>query len=306
VRGAGEPARRVLRLAMPMVVGLGVFQINTFLDGLIASYPATVGETILGVRYPLDVGAMSAVTFAQRLYQFPLGVFGIAVATAIFPALARQAHSEAEGRFVETLRRGVRLSVFIALPASVGLILVGRPLVEVVLQGGSFTTRDSQAVSFVLFGYASGVWAYSLTHLVTRAYYARDDVRTPVRVAVAMVVLNLVLNCALIWTPLREAGLAWSTAICAMVQVFVLLRRFRRHVAGALDRSVWTSWARSAALGAAMALVVVALGRALPEAQSWGGALADLGARVGAGAFIVAGGAVVLRMPELRWALGRA
>ncbi|MHC4591043.1 MAG: lipid II flippase MurJ [Planctomycetota bacterium] len=113
--GAWAPMKDVLRQAGPMILGLGVLQLNVFLDGLIASYPTTVGPTVFGFDYPLREGAMAAVSFAQRLYQFPLGVFGIAVATAIFPALARQ--SDDPEAFSDILRRGLRLVVFIGLPA---------------------------------------------------------------------------------------------------------------------------------------------------------------------------------------------
>ena len=122
---ARDSFRRVVQQAVPMMIGLGVLQLNTLIDGLIASYPTTVGPTIFGADYPLEEGAMSAVSFAQRLYQFPLGVFGIAVATAIFPALARLRHDDAGYR--STLRRGLRLVFFIAAPASVGLIWSRRP-----------------------------------------------------------------------------------------------------------------------------------------------------------------------------------
>ncbi|MHC4142712.1 MAG: lipid II flippase MurJ, partial [Planctomycetota bacterium] len=108
---AREPMKDVLRQAGPMILGLGVLQLNVFLDGLIASYPTTVGPTVFGVEYPLAEGAMAAVSYAQRLYQFPLGVFGIAIATAIFPALARQ--SDDPEAFTDILRRGLRLVVFI-------------------------------------------------------------------------------------------------------------------------------------------------------------------------------------------------
>ncbi len=189
-RRAREPMKGVLRQAGPMILGLGVLQLNVFLDGLIASYPTTVGPTVFGVEYPLAQGAMAAVSYAQRLYQFPLGVFGIAIATAIFPALARQ--SDDHEAFCDILRRGLRLVVFLGLPASAGLMLIGPSLVRVIYEHGLFGAGDSRRVAFVLYGYAAGVWAYSMIHVLTRAFYARGDSKTPVKVAVCMVVLNLV------------------------------------------------------------------------------------------------------------------
>lgn len=300
---AREPYRRVLRQAGPMVVGLGVLQLNTFFDGIIASYPATFGERIFGVAYPLDLGAMSAVSFAQRLYQFPLGVFGIAVATAIFPLLSRQANdSEAFG---ETVRRGLRLVVFIGLPASVGLILVREQLAAVILQGGEFTADDTQRVGSVLLGYAPAIWAYSMTHVLTRAFYARGDSKTAMKVAVSVVGLNLLLNCTLIWTPLREAGLAWSTAICATVQVMALSVLARRTGVEIVDRAVFVSWAKTFGATVVMAAAVIAVMGVVPRGQAWLDQVVLLACAVGFGIVVMFAAATALRMPERWWALGK-
>lgn len=304
---AGAPLRRVMWQAGPMMVGLGVLQLNTFLDGLIASYPSLVGSTIFGVEYPLAEGAMASVTYAQRLYQFPLGVFGVAIATAIFPALARTAQDGAA--FADILRRGLRLVVFVGLPASAGLILVGRPLAAVIYQGGEFTPDDAARVEFVLFGYASAVWAYSMIHVLTRAFYATGNVRTPVKVAVSMVALNLGLNCTLIWTPLREAGLAWSTAICAVLQVSLLLALVRRRVvpgARLADRAVLRSWGKSIGATAIMIGAVWLIWTFFDrQATTWREALPQLAALVLGGGFIMLLAALTFRMPELGWILAR-
>ncbi len=293
------PLRTVLGRAGPMILGLGVLQLNTFFDGLIASYPTTVGPTILGVDYPLREGAMAAVTFAQRLYQFPLGVFGIAVATTIFPALARQAGDE--DAFADILRRGLRLVIFIGLPASAGLALVGPDLVRVIYEGGIFEAGDSKRVTLVLYGYASGVWAYSMIHVLTRAFYARGDSKTPVKVAVWMVGLNLALNCTLIWTPLREAGLAWSTALCAVIQSVILLGLVRARAREIVDPGVVGCAVKTLAVTAMMAIAVGVVLILLPEAGSWPQALVNLAAAVATGSIVFYAGARALGMPELRW-----
>jgi putative peptidoglycan lipid II flippase len=304
-RASARPhLRSVMLTAGPMILGLGVLQLNTLFDGLIASYPTVIGPTIFGIHYPLDTGAMAAVSFAQRLYQFPLGVFGIAVATAIFPLLARL-HDDEQG-FADALRRGLRLVVFIGLPASVGLILVREPLTAVILQGGDFTIEDTRRVGFVLLGYAPAVWAYSMMHVLTRAFYARGDSKAPVKIALSVVGLNLILNCTLIWTPLREAGLAWSTAICSFVQVALLLRA--GPMAGALfgpgGAAVLKSWLKTIVATAIMTAAVLMLPATVHE--QWSRTLATLIVLVGVGGGAIAVSAVVLRMPELRWALGSA
>ena len=303
---ASAAAAGVGRMALPMILGLGVLQVNGLVDGVIASWPTLVGPTVLGVEYPLEQGAMALLGWAQRLYEFPLGVFGIAVATAIFPALSRLGGDPAE--FAAVLRRGIRLVLFMGLPASVGLMLVAEPLVAVVLEGGAFTAEDTRLAAWILLGYAPAVWAYSLNQVLVRAFYARGDSMTPVRVAMALVVLNLILNLTLIWTPLRTAGLAWSTAICAVVQGVVLWWILsRRGVAegGLLDRPMLRSALASLLLAIAMALLLLAADQLLPFAASWWGQVLRLGALVGLGGVVVGGGAVLLRMPEWRWVLGR-
>src|SRR5262249_54387339 len=154
-----------------------------------------------GIKFPLDPGALTSINNAQRLYEFPLGVFGIAIATAIFPALSRVANDGEQ--FTAILRRGLRLVVYIVLPANVGLMLVRTPLTAAILQGKNFTPADTARVSWVLLGYAPAIWAYSMTHTLTRAFYARGDAFTPVKVAMGMVLLNFLLNITLIWTPLH-------------------------------------------------------------------------------------------------------
>ncbi len=286
-----------------MILGLGVLQLNTFFDGLIASYPTIVGSTIFGIEYPLQEGALAAVSYAQRLYQFPLGVFGIAVATAIFPALSRQADDEAA--FTGTLRRGLRLVVFIGLPASAGLMLVGQPLATVILQGGDFTADDSARVAFVLLGYATAVWAYSMIHVLTRAFYAVGNAKTPVKIAVSMVGLNLILNCTLIWTPLREAGLAWSTAICATLQAAILLWCTQRKTPHTVSAELILSWTKSIVVTSLMFVIAWIVLANLPAVTTWSGSFAQLIIVVFVGMLVVFSAAGALRMPELWWALGK-
>jgi len=302
-RTARDDVRAMVVTAVPMIIGLGVLQLNTLLDGLIASYPTTVGDTFLGVAYPLEEGAMATISFAQRLYQFPLGVFGIAIATAIFPLLARQ--TDDDTAFRDTMNRGLRLVVFIGVPASAGLILIRHDLAAAVLQGGAFTTEDSRAVGRILFGYAPAIWAYSMNHVLTRALYAYGDSRTPVRIAVRIVLLNVILNCTLIWTPMREAGLAVSTSICATLQAMLLLRAGRLRTMTLVDRDVARSWLMTIVLTIGMAMIVFAVDRLLSPAARWSDAVLRLFVLTSIGAVVYGVGSVIARRPELAWALGR-
>ena len=300
---ARAPFREVITKTVPMALGLGVLQVNTFVDGLIASYPTNVGPTIFGVPFPLEKGAMAAMGFAQRLYEFPLGVFGISVATAIFPLLARQASDPAA--FLASLRRGLRLTVFIGLPASMGLFIVRDQLAAVVFQGGGFTSADSARVGSILAGFSVAIWAYAANQVLTRAFYARGDSMTPVKVSMGMVALNFALNVTLIWTPLNVAGLAWSTAICAIIQVVVLERLLARRLGRVVDAEVRRSWLRTLGATLAMGAITGAVAWWLPDQGSWRVMAGALVALVSVGAAAMLGAAWALRMPEMRWALGR-
>jgi putative peptidoglycan lipid II flippase len=300
-------ARTVGTKALPMILGLGVFQLNTLLDGLIASWPTLVGPEIpwLGIAYPLPEGSMVSLSWAARLYEFPLGVFGIAIATAIFPQLARE-HGD-DSAFTATLRRGIRLTLFVGLPASIGVILVREPLTAVILQGYSFTVSDTQWVAFILLGYAVAIWAYCLTQVLVRAFYARGETMTPVRVAIAVVALNLVLNLILIWTPLKVAGLAWSTAICAIIQTLVLAFLLGRRLGGLLDATVLRGLLKSLLVTMVTGLsagVAFHLLNPSGDASNWWyqfTVLISVVAVGGSAAFLTAR---LLRMPELGWLLG--
>jgi len=301
---AGE-LKIMTRRMLPMIVGLGTLQINTLLDGLVANWSNLFGNTFFfGLEYPLGEGAMATVTWAQRLYQFPLGVFGIAVATAIYPLLAKQSNDD--DSFASTIRRGLRLVIFVGLPASAGLLFVGEPLAVVVFQGKNFTSANAIEVGTILLGYATAVWAYSMTQVLTKGFYAKDDATTPVKVAVFCVGLNFVLNVLLIWTPLNTSGLAWSTAICGVIQVAVLLRLIRKYVAAPLNADVLGSWGVTAALTTVMSIAVwFGIEGLWQQNGTWSEALVALIVSVGSGLVVFGLGALVLKRPELHWALGR-
>ena len=305
----GEAARPhvrdMMRKFLPVVIGLGTLQISSFLDTVIAMWPNWVGPTMFGRPCPLDESSNSILGYAQRLYQFPLGVFGVAVATAIFPMLAR-ADGDA-GAFASTLRRGLRLSLFIGLPASIGLVLVREPLTLVVYGGGS-RGFDADAVvraGAVLAGYAPAIWAFSINQVWTRAFYAAGDTRTPMRVAIAMVAVNLLMNVALIWW-LREAGLAWATSACAVVQCAILAVLMRTRLGQSpLDRETARGCLRLLAMSALMGLAVWSVLRVLPADAGWIGGLVRLGIGTAVGVGVYGLLCRVLRTPELAWLLER-
>ncbi|MFM7810043.1 MAG: murein biosynthesis integral membrane protein MurJ, partial [Planctomycetota bacterium] len=296
--------RDTVKAALPMMLGLGVFQLNVFIDSMIACYPLFFGPTFAGWQFPLDEHANPVMNWATRLYEFPLGVFGISVATVIFPLLSRQAQEPVA--FLHSLRRGVRLSMFIAAPASLGLMLVGHALSSVVYEGGKCTAADVRQIGDVLVAYAPAVVAYSVMQLFTRAFYALGDQRTPTRLSVAMVVLNFLLNVTLIWTPLGLTGLAWSTTICAFIQWWLLGRKLGVRTGRFMDEATWASIGRTMVCTAIMGVATYAASSALPFGEGWWGMFARLVTltTVGAGTMFLA--AWRLRMPEWKWAIGVA
>lgn len=302
---ARDHGRVVLSRFGPVVIGLGALQLSTMADQLIAMWPIWVGPTMFGRPVPLDEASNGILTTTSRFYQFPLGVFGLAVATAVFPLLSRAANDP--GAFGGMLRRGVRISLLIGLPASAGLWLTAPELTAVMLKGGehSYSAEGLARATAVLIGFAPAVWVYSLNNVLTRAFYARGDTRTPMVISLISVAANLAFNLVLIW-PLREAGLAWATAGSATLQ-FAMLAAFlrRKHGLAAFDGPTFAGCLRIAACAAGMIGALAGLRWLLPTPETWFGNAWHLAALVvaGMGSFGVL--TFALRLPELRWVTAR-
>jgi putative peptidoglycan lipid II flippase len=226
------------RALLPMLAGLAVTQINTFLDSLIAwGLAAPVGPDgrqpipWLGgvVSYPLRQGAAAAIYYGERLYQFPLGVLGLAVAAAIFPLLSRHAARGDRAKLGTDLTLGLRLVLCLGVPASGGLIILAQPLAKLLFEHGQFTPGDTMRAARMIACYGAGVGAFCALQVAIRGFYALGDCGTPAKLAAWVVGLNLSLNLSLIWTPLQEAGLAVATSVSAGVQVVVLMLIFSRR-----------------------------------------------------------------------------
>ena len=237
-----EPIRKIFRIMAPMLIGLAALQINTLLDNLIAFYLSATPKngdsfTLLGqtISYPVVQGSVDYLYCAQRCYQFPLGVFGIALATAIFPFLSSCVVNNDMKGFGRQLNHGIRLTLFIAIPATIGMAIVATPMVKAIFEGGKFTEADTAKTASTLIYYSVGITAYCLLQLVVRAFYSFKDSITPMKIAVRMIVLNFLLNIILIW-PLATGGLGLSTAVSAMIQVIVLfcilIKRYQLDISG--------------------------------------------------------------------------
>ncbi|RME76128.1 MAG: murein biosynthesis integral membrane protein MurJ, partial [Planctomycetota bacterium] len=194
---------------IPVIWSLALLQINVLLDRVIAE-----------IFVPGN-GAVSALYFGNRLVQFPLALVGISLATAVFPALSREALQSQGGQFYQTFLWALKTVFFIALPASIGLMILAHPIVEILFQRGSFQKEASLRTVEVLVAYGPSVCFYSMVHILNRAYYAKGNPKIPAKVASYLVGLNLLLNLVLVF-PFHEAGLAISTSICSFLNCLIL------------------------------------------------------------------------------------
>lgn len=265
--------RRIFGLIGPVVFGLAVVQINVLIDSLIAvglaSPPGSPGYfTIAGwvIPFPMQSGAASVLYYGDRIVEFPLGVVGIALATAVFPTLSTHAVREDWKNFSDTLQRALRMVIFMGLPATVGLMVLREPLVELLLQRNAFTQESTYRTANVILFYSVGIWAYCSLHILIRAFHSLQDTRTPVKVGAGIVGLNLALNLSLIWF-LKEGGLALATAISAMVQVLILFFVLRKRLGITGSAGILPSAGKALLATLLMALVCSALLNWLPPSH---------------------------------------
>lgn len=235
--------RRMLRLSVPVAFGAGVLQLSVFLDKGIslllmqgvdaAGHPIT-HFALLGhwIRLPMEKGALARLDIAQFLYQFPLGVFAIALATAIFPNLSAVAMEKDRTRFKTVLRQGIEATLFEGLPASIGLILVRDPAIRLLFQNGLITAHQADLISRSVLFYSAAIWAFSLQQILNRAYYAVHDTMTPLVMSLVTLAVNLAVELPLVWTRLGEAGMAAGTLASFSLQAALMLYLLDRRVNG--------------------------------------------------------------------------
>ena len=204
--------KRIGYLMLPAVFGSAVYQFNQFVGTLLASF--------------LKDGSVSWLYYADRLVQFPLGIFAIAIATAALPSLSADAAREDHAQFQKTLAHGLSLVFFIALPAMAGLLILGRPIVELLFERGAFSAESSAMTTDALVCYALGLWAFSGMRVLIAAFYARQDTKTPVIIAIIALGINVIAS-LLLMGPMKHAGLALALSIASAVQ-FGLLAFFLR------------------------------------------------------------------------------
>jgi putative peptidoglycan lipid II flippase len=272
--------RRVMKLMVPAIFGSSVAQINILFDTLIASFLAT--------------GSISWLYYSDRLMEFPLGVFGIALATVMLPNLSRQHANASHARFSAILDWAMRLAVLIALPATLGLCLLAGPLLATIFFGGQFDAGDVAMAQPSLMAYAVGLTGFIFVKVLAPGFFARQDTATPVRVGIKALVANMFLNVAIVvpWVqadlPGPHTGLAAATAVSAFLNAGLLGYELRRQ-------AVWapgTGWGRFALqVAVACGVMSVMLAQFVPPLAAW--LEADVWTRCAWLAAAVVGGAAV-------------
>jgi putative peptidoglycan lipid II flippase len=249
--------KRVGKLMLPAIFGSSVAQVNVLLGGIIASM--------------LGVGKVSLLYYSDRLMEFPLGLFGIALATVTLPYLSRQAASNSMQAFSNTLDWSMKLVVLIAAPAAVGLIILAEPLMATIFYGGAFSESDVRLAGLSLQAFAFGLVGFSFVKILAPAYFAREDTKTPVKIGLIALAVNFGLSVILSVTLIRigyegtHAGLALAISIAAILNAWLLHRGLVAD--GVIDHS--SGWSRFLLrVGVAIAAMGLCL-NALDRPLSW-------------------------------------
>lgn len=216
----GHPGlKKMSILVMPATMGMAVAQVNIFVSTILASY--------------LSQGSITYLYYSMRLIQFPIGIFGVAMGMAVLPALSEHAVKGDMGKLREDFSFALRLLFFITVPAMTGLIALREPIVNVLFQRGVFDYQATVGTSDALLFYSLGIWAIVGVRVVTATFYSLNDTKTPVKVAVAAMLTNILMSLILMG-PLKHSGLAFANAIASGVN-FVLLFIFLRRRLGRID-----------------------------------------------------------------------
>jgi putative peptidoglycan lipid II flippase len=246
----GHPGvRRIGALMLPSLLGLSVTQINITVSTILASFFA---------------GGPTYLFYGMRLIQFPLGIFGVALATAILPTLSAQAARGAIDELRTTLGFGLRMILFIILPAMLGLILLRQPIIHLFFEHGTFTPHDTAETAVAVLCYSVGLWAFGGVRIIVSAFYSLQDTRTPAVSAAIAVAANLVFS-LLLMSSLGAAGLALATALAAMVNGGILVAVLHRRLGG-VD---WGSVGRSLLRVLAASTPLIAICVWVTTAQVW-------------------------------------
>ncbi len=242
---------KIRTLMIPAMFGVSVSQINLLFDTFIASF--------------LMTGSISWLYYSDRLLEFPLGLFGIAIATVILPALSRNQAANNPAQFAQTMDWGVRSVLLVGIPAMLGLMVLAQPMLMVLFMRGEFSLHDTNMAAMSLLAYASGLLSFMLVKVLAPGYFARQDTKTPVRYGIAAMVANMGFNLVLA-VPFGYVGLALATAASATLNAGLLYRGLVQQGVYRLQGSSGQLVAKMALAGLIMVAIVYALN---PEQSQW-------------------------------------
>ncbi len=234
--------KRVARLMAPSVLGLAVTQLNVLVNTLLASY--------------LPEGSVSYLYYADRLLEFPMGIFAIAVATAVLPVMSEHSAKKDWEKLRGTLSFALRLVFFVTLPAMVGLIVLRQPILNLLFQRGAFTAHSTEMTAQALFYYSLGLTGFAGVRIIVPVFYSLQDTKTPVKVAFVALMVNALLGVALMG-PLRHGGLALATSLAAGINFALLVFLLRQRLGRIGLKQIFRSFLKS--LGASLIMGVVVL-----------------------------------------------
>ena len=236
--------RRVATLMGPVMFGVGIVQINFFVDTQFASY--------------MREGSITSIYYADRVMELILGGYAISLATVILPLLSRQAAEQRIDEMRTTLNFATRLILFITVPSAVGLIVLRQPIIEVLFEHGNFTAASTALTAWPLLFFALGLPAFSMVKIIVPAFYALHDTRTPVRVAFMAMFLNIGLNFLFI-QPLENGGPALATSLAAFFNFIALMMIFHGRYGSFDGRDIVRSAFKIASASAVLGLVAYAV-----------------------------------------------
>lgn len=233
---------QAVRLMGPVLLGQGVLALGVFLDAQICTLfthvegaSPTANWFGLTFAYPLQEGALSTLTVAARLYQFPLGVLVVSLGTAALPAFTRLAAREQWGEWGGEVRAALRMAVFMGLLAGTAMLLMPEALIRLLFEYGEFNAADTARAGRVLAVYGVAMAAFFAQHIVLRVFYSLSDVRTPLWISCLLLPVNLAVSLTLIWQPaIREMAFAISSVVTATLSVVIGLVVLERRTPGAL------------------------------------------------------------------------
>lgn len=236
--------RRIGLLLLPSLIGIAPHQINILVDNILASF--------------LKEGSVSYLYYGNRLVQFPLGIFAIAIATAILPVMSEQIAKSDIERMKETFAFAIKFVLLITIPASVGFIILRIPIINVLFEYGKFTKMSTFGAAQALLYYSVGLWAYAGVKIAVSAFYSMQDAKTPVKIACYTMLINIFLS-ILFMVKLEHGGLAFATSISSAVNVTLLVIILRKRIGSFGGREVLFSIIKTAIASFVMGWVIYIL-----------------------------------------------